>query len=484
VTRLHRPVIILLITLLCLAGIPVSASQPATETRLMLSHKARFTAEIPADWGIDRAQNAEYISPDGTGYIVTTVYPASLASLTTACRSAAPVFDTADDPDQAITWTTFAGNDACRLESPEATGKDSEPIGLIFRHPNPLRSGIDDDAYYTYAGIMVDRAHFDNVTSSMNFTLDDVTPELYVESALDIIEGHAYLRDEVDWETVRADALAIAADGDTMTGIDIALEALEAVGDGHSYRWDATQLDDFNDTDASDIPATQLPTGTAFTDQVSYINLPPIQGDESVSTLYATAGNQVIADLDTPSTCGWIIDLRTNFGGISDPMIAAVGEILGEGSFGGFAYSDDTVTMESYEDGSVFPTGNGPGASLIEGEIHSIANPDAAVAILIGPVTGSAAEYTAIAFIGRPQTQTFGEPSADLTTGISGYILADGAAIGLATSAMIDRNGTTYPDGIQPDTWVEYETASIMDPADPVAAAATDWLLTQPACAA
>ena len=103
---------------------------------------------------------------------------------------------------------------------------------------------------------------------------------------------------------------------------------------------------------------------------------------------------------------------------------------------------------------------------------------------MIGPVTGSAGEYTAIGFIGRPDTQIFGEPSADLTTGISGFILLDGAAIGLATSAMIDRNGTAYPSGVEPDTLVESDVASIMDPTDPVAAAAAEWLLQQPSCTA
>jgi C-terminal processing protease CtpA/Prc len=163
-------------------------------------------------------------------------------------------------------------------------------------------------------------------------------------------------------------------------------------------------------------------------------------------------------------------------------MIAAIGSILGEGTFAGFAFSDETVTMETYDDGSVFDEGDSPGESLIEGPIYELREPDAAVAVLIGPVTGSAAEYTGIAFIGREQTSIFGEPSADLTTGISGYLMMDGAAVGLATSAMVDRTGTAYPDGIDPDTVVEFETASIMDPTDPVATAATAWLLQQPAC--
>ena len=480
--QLQRFLLLLLIVLLASSGIPVSASQPTPDTRLILSHKARFTAEVPENWDIDLDQRADYISPDKNEYIVASTYPASMTSLTQACRSAARRFDAKDDPDSAITWVTFAAQIGCRLESPNATGAANEPLAVIFLHPNPLLSGIDDLPYFKYAGVMVDRAHFEAVTESMKFDLADVTPELYVSAAIDLLQAHSLVRDEIDWETVRTDAeAAISGDG-VLPALDVALEALDAAGDRHSYRWEPVQLDSFVGTSAEDIPETKLPSSLAFSDQISYINLPPIQGDESVFELYATTGSEEIADVDSATTCGWIIDLRTNFGGNSDPMVAAVGEILGDGVFAGFANSDGTVDMQAYEDGSVFDADDSAGDSLIDGPIYTPENPDSAVALLIGPVTGSAGEYTVIGFIGRPETRTFGEPSADLTTGISGFVLMDGGAIGLATSAMIDRSGTAYPSGIEPDTVIESDVAGILDPADPVAAAATEWLLQQPSC--
>jgi C-terminal processing protease CtpA/Prc len=349
-------------------------------------------------------------------------------------------------------------------------------------HPNPLRSSLDHGAYFKYAGIMVDRADFASVVASMDYSMENVTPELYLDAALDIIETNAFLRDEVDWPTVREAADASIGNGDPLPGIDIALQALNDAGDTHSYRWDASQLDTYVDTGAADLPPTQLPTGVALTDRIGYINLPPMQGNESAAERYATTGNTALADADSPNTCGWVIDLRSNFGGNSDPMIAAVGPLLGNGAFGGFAYSDDSTTYQAYADGSVYPADGSPGDPLIDGDIYQVANPDAAVAILIGPVTGSAGEYTGIAFHSRDHTHYFGEPTSDLTTGISGFLLADGAAIGLATSAMIDRNGITFPEGIQPDVTVPFEERTIGDPSDPVIAAAITWLLDQPPC--
>jgi len=489
VNRWFRVAFLCLMLVLPGMALPVDARQtpvtPETGTRLMLSHSTRFTAEIPANWEIDRSQAADYISPDGKGFLLATTWGTDSTSLARLCQAMAVNFGAGDTPERGITWVTFRSQIACRIESPDATGAPDDPVGLVFLHPNPLRSGLDGGAYFKYAGVIIDWADFDRIVTSMDFSLDQVTPQLYLDAALDLIEVHAFVRDEVDWPAVRAAADAtLESGGDPLAGIDIALQALEDAGDNHSYRWDASQLDTYVSTGGADLPPTQLPAGVQLSGQLGYINLPPMQGNENAGQRYATTGNQVLAAVDTPETCGWIIDLRGNFGGNTNPMIAAVGEILGEGTFGGFGYSNGTTSLQAYANGSVYPAGGSPGVSLIDGDIYRVSHPDAAVAILIGPVTGSAGELTGIAFHGRDNTRYFGEPTSDLTTGISGFILMDGAALGLATSAMIDRNGTPFPDGIQPDELVPFTERSIGDPADPVIAAAMDWLVDQPPCQA
>jgi hypothetical protein len=478
----HRHLVILVLTCLLLPGLlPVAAGQPAT-TRTALFHEARLTAEIPDDWIPDRQQRADYVSPEGAGFIVTQAYPRYVTSLTEACFSLAAAFGAADNPASVITWLTVQGQIGCRLESP-AMDAPTDPVGLVFRHPNPLRSGIDESLYFTYAGVMIDRAHFDEIAPTIDTSLAAMTPELYVDAAIDIAETQSLVRDDVDWPTLRGEALAAIAGDDPSPAIDVVLQALEDAGDTHSYRWDAAQFDTFVATDAADVPQWQLPTGIAVSDEIGYINLPPIQGDRSVYELYATAGNAAIGTVETPETCGWIIDLRANYGGNDDPMIGAVGELLGAGPFAGFIGSDGTVTMDAYADGAVYPVDGTPGESLIAGEIVRPANTDVTFAVLVSNTTGSSGELVAIAFNGLDGTQVFGMPSAGLTTGITGFILADGAALGLATRAMIDRNETAYPDGVVPDVEIPTDSAQVLDMEDPVVTAATDWLLAQPSCA-
>lgn len=479
--RVQHVVFLLVVLLGSFAGI-VSAAQERSETRLILSHTGRFTTEIPADWGIDRTQRTMYTSDDGDGYIQATTFAPSVRSLPNACEATARLLDPESDPTRAIIWVTFQQQFACRIEAPSDIESATAPIVLIFLHSNPLRSGIDGEAYFGYTSVTVDRAHFDEVTASMRFDLEDVTPELYLEAAIDLIETFSLVRDDVDWATVRREAANEVLADDPASGIDHVLSALVAEGDDHSYRWQPSVFDAFAGTSAADIPESELPKATAFSSQISYLNVPPVQGDSSVFRLYATTGNQAIAEVDASTTCGWIIDLRTNFGGNTEPMIVAVGEILGDGPFGGNVFSNGETELEAYRDGAVFAADGSVGESLIDGPVYDIAQPEAAVAVLIGPGTGSAGEYTAIAFQGRDSVMTFGEPSADLTTGISGFLLADGSALGLATSAMVDRNGMAYPDGIEPDTYVEFDLPSVLDPSDPVAAAAEAWLLEQPVC--
>ena len=83
-------------------------------------------------------------------------------------------------------------------------------------------------------------------------------------------------------------------------------------------------------------------------------------------------------------------------------------------------------------------------------------------------------EAIVVAFRGRPDTRSFGKPTAGLTTGVEGFRLADGAMLFLATSRFADRDGAVYDGPLPPDDLV------LDRPED----AALEWLLEQPACAA
>jgi C-terminal processing protease CtpA/Prc len=94
------------------------------------------------------------------------------------------------------------------------------------------------------------------------------------------------------------------------------------------------------------------------------------------------------------------------------------------------------------------------------------------VAVLIGPMTGSAGEYTAMSFKGRSNTRFFGSPSAGYVTANHAAPLSDGAVIVMTGAWGIDRTGKKYLDRIEPDEDTGPGSAAID--------AAVKWLSAQP----
>jgi C-terminal processing protease CtpA/Prc len=77
---------------------------------------------------------------------------------------------------------------------------------------------------------------------------------------------------------------------------------------------------------------------------------------------------------------------------------------------------------------------------------------DIPVAVLTSDKTGSSGEVVAIAFAGRPGTRSFGEPTYGFATGNEIHPLRDGYTLLLTETWTANRSGTTYPDGVTPDS--------------------------------
>ncbi len=225
-----------------------------------------------------------------------------------------------------------------------------------------------------------------------------------------------------------------------------------------------------------------LPTGERLPSDVGYIELLGVLQGWDTSEAYATAEQEVIARIDQEPTCGWIVDLRRNTGGTYYPMVAGVGAILGEGPFVDWRRADGQQSFVVYQDGRILDDGEDTGGQLVQGPLYTLRRPAPPVAVLISPLTGSSGELTTLAFVGRPGTRTFGQPSLGLTTANKGFQLFDGAVLVLAEADMIDRTGGRHLDGVQPDDVVPIDWESYGTKDDRVVQAAKAWLEQQPAC--
>lgn len=220
------------------------------------------------------------------------------------------------------------------------------------------------------------------------------------------------------------------------------------------------------------------PTARRVAGTQGYIDLPGESSDQ-MTRQYPIIAQQAIQAVDETPTCGWVVDLRRNGGGLVSPMLGAVGPILGEGNFISYVSSKERDPYY-YQNGQV-QEGMTMTPQVVPSYRLSEALPP--VAVLTSKLTASAGEAILVAFKGRAGVRTFGEATYGVPTGNEAYFLSDGAAINLTTSRATDRNGRSYDGSIPPDQYVDIDWTTLGTDQDPVLIAATQWLKAQPGCA-
>ncbi len=224
-----------------------------------------------------------------------------------------------------------------------------------------------------------------------------------------------------------------------------------------------------------------LPTGQrigADSSAVGYIELPFESGTHPS---YPGEVQSLMKELDSSPVCGWVIDLRRTYGGDIWSYIAAVGPILGEGELGGFEYMDGTRESWAYRNQDVLWNGIRREESELGGTAYT-PKQVTPVALLIGPSTMAAPELLVVAFSGRADLRTFGEPTFGMPTLVTQRVLRDDSVLFVSGAFSYDRNKTTYEGPITPEVsastdWLQFGAAQ-----DPAVQAAADWLSTQSAC--
>jgi hypothetical protein len=297
----------------------------------------------------------------------------------------------------------------------------------------------------------------------------------YLLEALEVMEANALLAASVDWQEQRQRAQDFASNyadrpSDLHSFIQLRLYDL---GDRHSYVLNPgeaeTRLGDGHQNRSPDIEQRE--------DGIGYIGMYPFSGFFGTDE-YAAALHSGIALIDQAGACGWILDLRENSGGNMWPMLAGIGPLLGQSAsaehgtdpsaVGFFIDRDGGEVAWRYIDGVAY---EGSESNAVVEVPYHLVDPEVPVAVLLGPQVASSGEAIAVAFQGRPNTQTFGDPTRGTPTGIEGFTLSDGAVVGLTVVRFADRTGQPYGPlgGLVPN-----ESGG--------EAEATAWLLAQPQC--
>lgn len=342
----------------------------------------------------------------------------------------------------------------------------------------------------------------------------DIDVAAYIDSAVAVLRTHAIRADTIDWDAFRDSVHAWAAPAEELADAHLALSFAARRINRHSFlnppqqammrmvrrmqeraaasqASRATPRPTVMPTVASPFSRRRTPTGTLHERDgrlVAQIAIPAFGREHS--TAFADSIQAFVREFDAAGACGWIVDLRGNGGGNMWPMVAGIGPLLGAGdTIGWFEYWNRPPQRWYYLDGTAgFVSDSGPAPlGRVSGAPHRI-DGTPPVAVLFDAGTASSGEATAIAFMGRPNTRTFGQRSAGLATANDMFELPDGAMLVVTVGYEADRTGAAHREDLVPDELVPIVPPEQPIPAtppspDPQLEAALDWLTRAPGCA-
>ena len=234
----------------------------------------------------------------------------------------------------------------------------------------------------------------------------------------------------------------------------------------------------------------RAPQGRRLAHNIGYIQLPELLYPHGEDTPYIDAVHQLLREIDQVETCVCIIDLRHNPGGNLWGMLASLGPLFGEDEWLIFVGPEAKITAR-YQNGQAIANTKGvisQIANRYQGVISQAANPyqlkhpNPPIALLIGPVTGSAAEILLLRFYGRPHTRSFGEPTWGVPTAVETEPLSDGAQLCLTKALSVDSVGQTCESSILPEEDIPIDWTQIGTDDDCVLQAALQWLQMEEGC--
>jgi C-terminal processing protease CtpA/Prc len=294
----------------------------------------------------------------------------------------------------------------------------------------------------------------------------------YLDQAISLFRAEHINSSKMDWPALNRDAYAAAANAQTTADTYPAIRfIIKKLGEKHTFFLEPDRAKAAMTGKPSgnvSAPPFQPPQALRLPNGIGVITLHEFTGSPEQGQLYARTGQTEIGRLKMEGACKFVVDLRPDEGGNMYPMLTAVSGLLGDGVLGTFENAHKQFTPWILVNGraTVGATSDAPPATV---RPNSEAVP---VAVLIGPSTASAGEFTAMSFEGRPTTRFFGAPSAGYVTANEPMPLSDGAVIVMTGGWGIDRRGKMYTDAMQPDENTGAGAAA-MD-------AAVRWLSAQP----
>lgn len=308
----------------------------------------------------------------------------------------------------------------------------------------------------------------------------------FINNALTTMQENSAFAQNVNWDNIKMKVYQLSRNAYTYSqaapGIKYAFNKLNdkhgwLVFGEEEYHNPKFHYDTSRITDNIKMAALKGPGiySSIVAGKYAYISIPFFGGQtEEQMTRFAQRIQDSLYHIINENTEGIIIDLRLNAGGNIFPMFAGLSNVLG----------DDDVAIYTDKKGNIIEKTSILHNDVIQnGKVITSLKRNYGdfsrfpVAVIIGPVTGSAGECLAAGFIGRKKTTLIGENTAGYTTTNNGYLLA-GQDYGmvLATGYLRDRFGNAYYENVRPEMNVVGGDDFFNHDKDKKILAAVEWL--------
>ena len=285
-----------------------------------------------------------------------------------------------------------------------------------------------------------------------------------LNETLSLMQKHYYKKDSVQWDTLAVAARnRLSKSGNCDDAYEVIKWCFAQIKEQHSFVMTPAKAALYNGNINSNSTPVRFSGGIRhemIEKDIAYIDIPWLStADKNICTAFADSLQQLISNYDQLGINKWVIDLRRNTGGNCWPMLAGLGPLLGNGTYG-FFVSDSEKIPFSYSNGVIM---QGKYGRCTVANPYSCSPSQETIVVLTGANTSSAGEIVALAFKGMENVYLFGEPTAGLTTANATYALSGGALLVLTVCKEADRRGKICEGKIHPDKLVQSNTSAGKD---------------------
>lgn len=182
------------------------------------------------------------------------------------------------------------------------------------------------------------------------------TPASYVEKAIQIMEQNSVNKKNIDWATIKKDALKGASETKNIRETyPIIRNILEKLEDHHSKLYEPEVVADYLKRHKDVGLAFPYPKDSLLGKKIAYISVPAIANfNQEDWNEYVQSFYDKVKNLDKSNPRIWIIDLRNNEGGMFSPMLKAIYPFLDAEKVVGSIDNSEGASFYSYKNSDIY----------------------------------------------------------------------------------------------------------------------------------